>query len=261
VPPIVTLTTDFGLRDPFVGVMKGVILAICPEARLVDLTHDIDPQDVLGAQLALESSAGFFPVGTVHLAVVDPGVGGARKALAVRSAGQYFVGPDNGLFSFVFAAPGWTAVALTAGHYRLPRVSRTFHGRDLFAPAAAHLARGVRLEHFGPALLDPTRLEIPTGRMEGDALIGEVIAQDRFGNLITSLTAEGMRRLAGGATVEVEVGGRRLGPLKGSYAEGAPDIPAPIIGSQGRIEIFVREGSALRLLGARRGTPVRAKVS
>ncbi|MBI3108110.1 MAG: SAM-dependent chlorinase/fluorinase, partial [Candidatus Rokubacteria bacterium] len=193
-PPIVTLTTDFGLRDPFVGVMKGVILGICPEAHLVDLTHDIDPQDILGAQLALESSVPFFPVGTVHLAVVDPGVGSARRALAVQSAGQCFVGPDNGLLSFAFKTTGWTAVSLTAEHYRRPHVSQTFHGRDVFAPAAAHLARGVRLEHFGSPVLDPVRLDLPAAREEGGALVGEVIAEDRFGNLITSLMAEGMAR-------------------------------------------------------------------
>ena len=258
-PPIITLTTDFGLRDPFVGVMKGVILGICPEAHLVDLTHDIDPQDILGAQLALESSVPFFPVGTVHLAVVDPGVGSARRALAVQSAGQCFVGPDNGLLSFAFKTTGWTAVSLTAEHYRRPHVSQTFHGRDVFAPAAAHLARGVRLEHFGPLVLDPVRLDLPAAREEGGALVGEVIAEDRFGNLITSLMAEGMARLAGGATVEVEVGDRRLGPLKASYAGAEPGVAAPIIGSQGRLEIFVREGSARAILGARRGTPVRAR--
>ena len=256
-PPIITLTTDFGLRDPFVGVMKGVILGICPEARLVDLTHDIDPQDILGAQLALESSVPFFPVGTVHLAVVDPGVGSARRALAVQSGGQCFVGPDNGLLSFAFKMPGWTAVSLTAEHYRRPHVSQTFHGRDVFAPAAAHLARGVRLEHFGPLVLDPVRLDLPAAREEGGALVGEVIAEDRFGNLITSLMAEGMAQLRGGATVEVE--GRRLGPLKAFYSGGEPGVPAPIIGSQGRLEIFVREGSARAILGARRGTPVRAR--
>ena len=147
-------------------------------------------------------------------------------------------------------------MSLTAEHYRRPHVSQTFHGRGVFAPAAAHLARGVRLEHFGPPVLNPVRLEVPTAREEGGELVGEVIAEDRFGNLIPSLMAEGMARLRGGATVEVE--GRRLGPLKACYADGEPGVPAPIIGSQGRLEIFVREGSAKAILGARRGTPVRA---
>ncbi|MBI2525038.1 MAG: SAM-dependent chlorinase/fluorinase [Candidatus Rokubacteria bacterium] len=260
-PPIVTLTTDFGLRDPFVGVMKGVILTICPEARLVDLTHEIAPHDVLGAQLALEASAPFFPAGTVHLAVVDPGVGSARRALGVQAGTQCFVGPDNGLLSFALRAPGWTAVALTEEAYRLMPVSRTFHGRDVFAPAAAHLARGTSLDRLGPAVLDPARLEIPTARLEGSALVGEVIAEDRFGNLITSLTAEGLAGLAGSGTVEIEVGAWRIGPLRSSYAEGEPGMPAPIVGSRGRLEVFVREGSALEVLQARRGTPVRAKAS
>lgn len=258
-PPIVTLTSDFGLGDPFVGVMKGVILSICHDARLVDLTHEIAPQDILGGQLALQSAVPFFPVGTVHLAVVDPGVGSARRALAVRAAWQWFVGPDNGLLSFAFDAPGWSAVELTAEHYRLPRVSRTFHGRDVFAPVAAHLARGVKLEHLGPPVADPVRLEIPTARLVDGALAGEVIAADRFGNLITSLTEEGLGRLAGTGAVDIEVGSRRLGPVRSAYAEAEPGVPAAIIGSQGRLEIFVRGGSARAVLGAPGGTPVKAQ--
>ncbi|HET8575537.1 MAG TPA: SAM-dependent chlorinase/fluorinase, partial [Methylomirabilota bacterium] len=148
--PIITLTTDFGSRDPFVGVMKGVILGICPAARLVDLSHEVSPQDVLEGALMLESSARFFPPGTIHLAVVDPGVGSRRRGLAVSAAGQCFVGPDNGLFTATLEEPGWVAVSLENPAYRLTQVSGTFHGRDIFAPAAAHLACGVALERLGP---------------------------------------------------------------------------------------------------------------
>src|SRR5262245_51345902 len=146
--PIVTLTTDFGVRDPFVAIMKGVVLTICRDACLVDITHDVTPHDIAEAGRALEASAAFFPPGTIHLAVVDPGVGSARRAIAVAAAGQYFVGPDNGLFSFAIAGGDWMAVSLERDWFRRPVVSRTFHGRDIFAPAAAYLALGVPLHRF-----------------------------------------------------------------------------------------------------------------
>jgi hypothetical protein len=254
-PPVITLTTDFGLRDPFVGIMKGVILGICPEARLVDLSHEIAPQDVLEAQLALEAAAGFFPAGSVHLAVVDPGVGSRRRALALRAGVNYFVGPDNGLFTFALATGNWSAVALEAPQYRLAEVSRTFHGRDVFAPAAAHLALGVPLASFGPPVQDPVRLEVPVARLEGRHLLGEVIGADRFGNLITSVMGCHLRGdLEGGW---VEVAGTSLGPPVDAYAEGPDGAPAAIIGSSGRLEIFVRNGSARRILGVERGASVR----
>lgn len=259
--PIVTLTSDFGLRDPFVGIMKGVILGICPEARLVDLTHEVTAYDVGEAALALESAVGFFPGGTVHLAVVDPGVGSARRAMALRRGGHYFVGPDNGLFTFATAGDEWSAVSLEAEAFRLPAVSHTFHGRDIFAPAAAHLAAGIPLERLGPPLSDPVRLPRAECRRIGDELIGEVIGGDRFGNLVTSVTADAIERLGAAGRLRVAVAGRPLGLLKGSYAEGQTGVPAGIIASNGRLEIFANEGNARALLGAERGTPVRVARS
>src|SRR5262245_21279212 len=173
--PIITLTTDFGLRDPFVGIVKGVILGICREALLDDLTHSVAAQDILEGRLALESAWHFFPEGSIHLAVVDPGVGSGRRAIAMRAGGHYFVGPDNGLFTFALETQGWSAFGIEAPTYRLPAVSQTFHGRDIFAPAAAHLAAGVALERLGPPVLDPVRLPFPTARLEGDELVGGVI--------------------------------------------------------------------------------------
>jgi S-adenosyl-L-methionine hydrolase (adenosine-forming) len=260
-PPIITLTTDFGLRDPFVGIMKGVILSICPTARLVDLTHDVEPQDLLGAGLALEAALPFFPDGTVHLAVVDPGVGSGRRPLAVRAGGHYLVGPDNGVLTPALRGARWTAVALTAPEYRLPEVSRTFHGRDVFAPAAAHLAAGVPLERLGPAVGDPVLRPIPGSRLEGDVLVGEVLAVDRFGNLLTSIEAARLAALAGDGlvAVAVEVSGRPVGGLVEAYADGGDGRPTAIMGSTGRLEIFVRCGSAGRVLGAGRGAPVRIR--
>jgi len=256
-PGLITLTTDFGLRDPFVGIMKGVLLSICPSARLVDLTHEVPPHDVLAGGLALEAAAPFFPAGTVHLAVVDPGVGTARRPIAIRASGSYLVGPDNGLFTFALEGAGWTAVSLTAPEYRLAEVSRTFHGRDVFAPAAAYLASGVPLERLGPAVTDPERLRRAGCRLEGAELVGEVLDADRFGNLITSIPGARLAEIAGAGAIALEVAGRRLrGPVS-AYAEGGEGEPAVIVGSTGRLEIFVKGGSARDLLGAGRGAIVR----
>jgi S-adenosylmethionine hydrolase len=258
--PIITLTTDFGLRDPFVGTMKGVILGICPEASLVDLTHEVAPHDVLEAALALESAWRFFPPGSIHLAVVDPGVGSVRRALALEAGDHLFVGPDNGLFSFALRAPGWSAVSVEAPAYRLPVVSHTFHGRDVFAPAAGHLASGVRLRDLGPILGDPVRLALPLARREGDEIVGEVIGSDRFGNLVTSITAEAIDQLGrGGAMFTVEVAGSDLGAPRTSYSAGSTSAPAAIMGSGGRLEVFVRNASARATLGVGVGAPVRVR--
>src|SRR5262245_43158568 len=226
-PPLITLTTDFGSRDPFVGIMKGVILSICPAARLVDLTHELAPQDVLGGRLALESAVPFFPDGTVHLAVVDPGVGTARRPIAIRCGRHHLVGPDNGVLSFALEHPGCTVVALAAPEYRLPEVSATFHGRDIFAPAAAHLAAGLPLERLG--------LSLPGCRLEGGAVIVEVLDADHFGNLITSIASTRLAEIPGRGVPTVEVNGRPALRLVGSYAEGGDGEPAAIAGSTGRL--------------------------
>ena len=236
--------------------MKGVILGICPAARLVDLTHAIPAYDVAAGQLALEAAVPFFPTGTVHLAVVDPGVGGARRPLLVSALGQHFVGPDNGLFTSALERGGWSAVALESAELRLPGVSRTFHGRDVFAPAAAHVARGVEPFRFGPAVLDPVRAPLPTARVEGDALVGEVVASDHFGNLVTSIASADLDRLPGPGPLAVMVGGTDVGAPREFYGAGAPGRLAAIVGSSGRLELFVREGSAAAP-GLGRGTRVR----
>jgi hypothetical protein len=256
-PGLITLTTDFGLRDPFVGIMKGVVLSICPSARLVDLTHDIPPQDVFAGGLALEAAAPFFPAGTVHLGVVDPGVGTARRAIAIRAGGAYLVGPDNGLFTFALGGDDWSAVSLIAPEYRLAEISRTFHGRDIFAPAAAYLASGVPLERLGPAVSDPVRLRLPGCRLEAGGLVGEVLDADRFGNLVTSIPAARLVEVPGSGGLVLEVAGRRLrGPVE-AYDDGRDGEPAVIVGSAGRLEIFVKGGSARDQLGALRGRIVR----
>lgn len=250
---VVTLTTDFGLRDPYVAIMKGVILGLVPDARLVDITHGVDSHDIVGAALVLEAAVAFFPPGTVHLAVVDPGVGTERRELVVATDSAAFVAPDNGLLTPVFAHGGWRAFELTAPEFRLPRVSRTFHGRDIFAPAAAHLAMGVAPERFGPPVDDPVRLSWPEVHAVGGAVAGAVLHVDRFGNLITSIAADAVEQLAG--EVSILIAGRRL-PLVGTYADLPRGAAGALIGSSNRLEVAVREGSAAAVLKARRGTPV-----
>ena len=253
---IVTLTTDFGQRDPFVGVMKGVILGICLGATLIDLTHEIAPFDIREGRDALESAWRFFPIGTIHVAVVDPGVGGRRRALALESGGHYFVGPDNGLFSFALTGDEWSAVAIEAPDYRRSEVSRTFHGRDIFAPAAGHLAAGVPLQHLGTRITDPIQLAPPRCRRTGDEIVGEVIGTDRFGNLLTSVTADMVSELAPDGAIEVALAGRAIRGLAASYEEGPLGVAAAIVGSGGRLEIFVKNASARAALGAAPGAEV-----
>jgi S-adenosylmethionine hydrolase len=254
-PPIVTLTTDFGRADPWAGVMKGVILGICPSARLVDLTHEVPPHDVAAGQLALEAAVPYFPPGTVHLAVIDPGVGSARRPLLVEAGGQRFVGPDNGLFTFALDAGG-SAVALESPALRLATLSRTFHGRDVFAPAAAHAALGLGLPAFGSPVTDPVRAPLPRARRDGADVVGEVLAADHFGNLVTSIRAEDLDAMGQAGVLRVALDGADIGPLREAYADGPRERPAAIVGSGGRLEIFVREGRAVAS-GAGRGTPVR----
>jgi hypothetical protein len=255
VAAVVTLTTDFGVRDPWVGIMKGIILGVTRDVHLVDLTHDVAPHDVLEGALALEAAAPFFAAGTIHLAVVDPGVGGPRRALVVATASQRFVGPDNGLFTPFLEIPGWRAWELTAAQYRLPRVSRTFHGRDVFAPAAAHLALGVSPEQFGPEVRDPIRLPWPASRRVAEGLEGEVIHVDRFGNLITSIRDGELP-----PDPKVRIGGRDL-PLVPTYGDIDRGVVAALVGSGGRLEVAVREGSAAVVLGVGRGAPVGVRSS
>jgi S-adenosylmethionine hydrolase len=250
---VVTLTTDFGVRDPYVAEMKGVMLGLAPDLQLVDITHDVDSHDVIGAALVLEGAAPFFPAGTIHLAVVDPGVGTARRGLVVTAGAALFVAPDNGLLTPILARGGWRAFELTATELRLPRVSRTFHGRDVFAPAAAHLARGVAPERFGAAVDDPVLVPWPEMHAVGGAVAGAVLHVDRFGNLITSIPADAVEAL--GAEASIHIAGRRL-PLVGTYAELPRGAAGALIGSSNRLEVAVREGSAAAVLKARRGTPV-----
>jgi S-adenosylmethionine hydrolase len=251
--PIITLTTDFGQRDSYVAEMKAAILTVTRDVVLVDITHEIVPYDITEGALALEAAAKVFPPGTVHVAVVDPGVGTERRALGVAARDQIFIGPDNGLFTSVLDAPGWEAYELRTAEARRPTVSSTFHGRDVFAPAAAHVAAGWALSRLGPRVRDPARLQWPEVRELAGTVAGAVVHVDRFGNLVTSIRADVVKGLGQSATVRL--GSRRL-PLVGTYGDLAPGAAGGVLGSHDRLEIAVREGSAAASLRADRGTPV-----
>ncbi len=255
---IITLTTDFGTRDAYVAEMKGVMLDIVAAAdralHLVDVTHEVAAHDVTEGALTLDAAAAYFPRGSVHLAVVDPGVGTDRRGLVVRTEHALLVGPDNGLFTpFLEAGAPWQAWELRAEEYRRSTVSRTFHGRDIFAPAAAHLAAGVSPERFGPSVRDPVRLSWPTVRAVAGTVAGAVLHVDRFGNLVTSIRAETLDDMGG--RVAIRLRGRLLA-LVGTYGDLAAGQAGALIGSSGRLEVAVREGSAAARFKAQRGTPV-----
>lgn len=244
---IVTLLTDFGTSDSYVGELKGRLLQLVPDATIVDITHDIAPGDIQAAAFVLGRAWRAFAAGTVHVAVVDPGVGGARRALAVAAGGHTFVGPDNGLFDGPLGATGAQAFALPVPADASP----TFHGRDVFAPAAARLLTGEPVESLGTPVSDAVRLAIPEPRRQGKHLVGQVIYVDRFGTLVTNIPGT---KVEPGATV-------RVGPndllLRTTYADAAVGEPLALIGSSGLVEIAVRDGRADQTLGLSRGAEVR----
>ena len=253
----VTLTTDFGWRDPYVAAMKGVLLRGCPdELRIIDLSHEIAPRDVLEGALFLAAALPYFPEGTVHLAVIDPGVGTARRPIAVTAAGQAVVCPDNGLLTlFARAHPLEQAHEIAAGRPARAAVSATFHGRDVFAPAAARLACGEALGDLGPALdaREIVALDIPRPRREGAVIRGEVIHVDRFGNAISNID----RATIGDAAVrEVRAGGRVLGARRRTYSDVAEGEALALLGGSGQLEIAVNGGNASVQLGLGRGDPI-----
>src|ERR1039457_1356080 len=253
---VLTLTTDFGTHDWFVGTMKGVIASIAPAANVIDLTHDLPPGEIRGGAFALAASHRFFPKGTIHVAVVDPGVGSVRKAIAVQTAKSLFVGPDNGVLSWALAKEKIRGIhALEDAAYLRRPVSQTFHGRDVFAPVAAHLSCGVPIQKFGPALKDYVRLAWPEPQMRRGGLEGEVIYIDRFGNAITNLEG-GLLEGSGRASCEVHGKLRWNCPLKTFYQAVPPKTPVALVGSSGFLEIAINGGSAAKVLGVRVGTRV-----
>lgn len=250
---VITLTTDFGLSDGYVGAMKGVILGIAPGARLVDLSHEIAAQNVRQATYVLSRAAPYFPAGAIHVAVVDPGVGSARRPLLVTTAQAMFVGPDNGLFTFALDDPAMQAWTLDRPAYWRPAISRTFHGRDIFAPVAAHLANGVLPHQLGSPIADAAHLASLTAQRHGNNRIsGHVLHVDRFGNLISNVPGEWV---AAGGWVCV-IASRCIPCCSDTYAAGAPGELLVLVGSGGTLEVAVREGNAAQALQVGADQPI-----
>jgi len=257
---LITLTTDFGARDWFVGVMKGVVLGLHPRATIVDLTHDLPPGDVRAGAFALMAASQYFPNGTVHVAVVDPGVGGPRRALAVQTERFVFLGPDNGVLSWALRRERIRTIRVleNAKYFRSP-LSSTFHGRDLFAPAAAHVSRGLPPARLGRAVRDFVSLPWPQPVTSPGEVRGQVIYLDRFGNAITNLPAE---LLAGAPRAHCQVTGRRTAraPLAAFYGAVPVNRPVAVVGSSGFLEMAVNGGSAARRFGLQVGDLVRVRL-
>lgn len=258
---LVALLTDFGTRDGYVGVMKGVMLGIAPETRLVDLTHEIPPQDVRAGAWVLHTSWRAFPEGTVFLCVVDPGVGTARLPIALRAGGQFFVGPDNGLFSYVLAeAAAERAVVLDKPLYHLPRpASVTFHGRDIFAPCAAHLARGILMDVVGtPIAAVDTLVRLPLSRptWHGATLIGHVVHIDAFGNLITDFDPARTDAILAAPAVSLCIREQRITTRAVTFGDGPEGQPFILRDSSGHLALAVRNGSAAARVGAAVGDEI-----
>lgn len=254
--PVIALLTDFGTRDHYAGVMKGVALGICPDATLVDITHDIPAHDVLAGARELAAAYTYFPAGTVFLVVVDPGVGSDRRGLAAEAGAYRFVAPDNGVLSVVFDDITPTAiVALTERRYARPMVSRTFEGRDRFAPAAAWLAQGVAVAALGPDAGPIERVEPPKPRLSGRVIAGEVVRVDRFGNLVTNIDRATFDALTGGP-IDLTAGPHVIARIVSTYAEAAPGEICALFGSTEHLEIAANGASAAASLALDRGAAV-----
>jgi len=243
---LITLLTDFGLTDSYVAEVKGVLLSRAAGAILVDVTHQVAPGDLRGGQYLLARSWQRFPAGTVHLAIVDPGVGTTRRALAATAGGHWFVAPDNGLLSFL-PKPRFVSLVIPAD------AAPTFHGRDVFAPAAAALASGKRLEDLGAPLTDPYISPLPSPTHDGTAVMGEVLYVDRFGTLISNIPGPDVE-----PGVRIRVAGTDVGALRRTFGDVERGTLVAFVGSGGTVEVAVRDGSAARLLGVGVGAEVRA---
>ena len=258
--PIVTLTTDFGLNDHFVGTVKGAILSIAPEAEIVDICHSVQAFDILDGALALAQAYSYFPTRTVHLVVVDPGVGSARRPILASSDKYNFVAPDNGVLSLIYDREERLSVRhITADHYFLQPVSNTFHARDVFSPIAAYLAKGVDPARMGDEVSDFVRFSAPRPKpVDGRTLRGVVLRVDRFGNLITNITPEDAPRVFGGEKrgFKIVIGNKEISKIRNAYAEGAPGEVFGILGSMGYLEIAANRGAASKLVEGGKGSDV-----
>jgi S-adenosyl-L-methionine hydrolase (adenosine-forming) len=253
--PILTLTTDFGTKDGFVGTLKGVIWSICPTAQIADISHEISPQNILEAAFVLWRAYSFYPPGTVHVVVVDPGVGTPRRPIAVRLGTHTFVGPDNGLFTQIYGDAeknSWKVeiAHLTNKKYFLPEISRTFHGRDIFVPVAAHIANGVVLEDLGPMITNPVRLSLPKPEKTSNGWLAHITVVDIFGNCTTDLPAAALLEHE---NITFHIRGQEVHGLVASYGHRQPGELVTLVDSENIIEIAVVNGNAADKLGVQIG--------
>jgi S-adenosyl-L-methionine hydrolase (adenosine-forming) len=276
--PVITLTTDFGINDPFAGIMKGVLLSIVPDAQIVDITHNIEPQNIIQAALVLNATYPWFPRKTIHVVIVDPGVGGSfinnterapstrtgearlglviRRAIVVQSKFQTFLGPDNGVLTPILR-PDSRTYEITNKKYFLNNISNTFHGRDVFAPCAGWLASGIEASKVGPRVLKPARQEFPQPHLKDTTLHGEIIHIDHFGNLTTNISVELIHEhITSSDTIEVRIGKHKIDGLVTGYYQMKSGQPGAIINSWNHLEIFYREDNAQKKLKAKTGQSV-----
>lgn len=255
--PVIALLSDFGARDHYAGTIKGVMIGICPDVTLVDITHEITPHDVVEGALQLAASYRYFPAGTIFLAIVDPGVGSLRRGIAAEAGDYRFVAPDNGVLTAVFreAAPK-RVVELTERRYARPTVSRTFEGRDRFAPAAAWLAKGIQLSALGRPVTNYLQLEIPQADVNETRLAGVVMLVDRFGNLVTNIDRRTFETFTHGQPVALQVAGHAVAGVVATYADIRAGEVCALFGSTEHLEFAVNGGSAAAALGVTRGAAV-----
>ena len=256
--PIIAFLTDFGTSDHYAGVMKGVVLTICPDVMLVDISHDLPAHDIPGAALELAATYKYFPPGTIFVVVVDPSVGTQRRGLAVEAGDWKFVAPDNGVLTAVLEeVPPKRAVELTERRYARPTVSRTFEGRDRFAPAAAWIAKGIQLQALGRAVSDQLMLELPRPTLADGVLRGRVARVDRYGNIVTNLDRKSCERLAEGhGALQLTIGGQSIARIVSTYADIGPGDIGALFGSTDHLECAAHAMSAAERLGVRVGDPV-----
>ncbi|VAX33301.1 hypothetical protein MNBD_NITROSPINAE05-722 [hydrothermal vent metagenome] len=254
---VITLTTDFGLDDPFVGIMKGVILNLLPTVQVIDITHAIEPQNIQQTALVLESAHRYFPKNTVHLVVVDPGVGSDRRPIAVKTKSAIFVGPDNGVLTSAIDSAS-KVYELTESSYFLKSPSSTFHGRDVFAPATAWIAKGTALSEMGKEISDPQILNFPQPTVHENTITGEIVYIDRFGNLISNVPEKLLRALKM-ESLTLRIGRQRIQGVTSHYSQCAPGAIGSLINSWGKLEIFCRDGNAAKKLKCHVGTSLTIK--
>lgn len=262
---MITLMTDFGYKDVFVGAMKGVIYGINPEARVIDITHGITPHNIKEAAMRLNEYFRYFPERSIHMVVVDPGVGTERRPIFVECDGHYFVGPDNGVFTKVINSSQETLQVrhITASHYFIPPKGNTFHGRDIFAPVAAWVAKGTRMDSLGEVIEDYKLIDLPEPTIEGNQVNGEVVYYDSFGNAITNITAEDIEKLREtkpDGTLRIILKGGQT-DIKENFEQGSDKRPHGLLNSSGNLEIFIYLGNASEFLKLKPGDQVSVKVA